>query len=411
MRALLFLLARFSFPVALIAGAFAVVFWSDAIPPSLAGLKTYGPYIAFAAGAALAVAFNRGRALFALITLAGAYAIQQSWLRDGLAAPGARAAYAALAVFVPANLALFAVLPERAIFNRHGAARAALIAAEIAFAAWVVWAGRSDIVVWAGQAFLPVPLAIGALPQAGIAAAALALLVTLVAAFLSRSAIDASCAGAIVAFVVAAHVPTASLTFSIFIAAAELMVAIAVLQDTFRMAFRDELTGLPARRALNERLMTLGRRYAIAMLDVDHFKNFNDTYGHDRGDEVLKMVAAHIGDVGCGGRAYRYGGEEFTVVFPRKSAADAIPCLEALRRRIETYQLALRAPDRPAQAKTQGRKKRQRGGWRKAESVSVTISIGVAERTDRLTTPEAVMEAADRALYRAKEKGRNRVAR
>jgi GGDEF domain-containing protein len=176
------------------------------------------------------------------------------------------------------------------------------------------------------------------------------------------------------------------------------------------MAFRDELTGLPSRRALNERLMSLGSRYAIAMLDVDHFKNFNDTYGHDLGDQVLKMVAAHIGDVGGGGKAYRYGGEEFTVVFPRKSAAEALPHLEALRKEVESYQLALRGPDRPRKAKRKGRT-RQRGGWRGKDAVSVTISIGVAERNERLAAPQEVMEAADRALYRAKEQGRNRVNR
>ena len=57
------------------------------------------------------------------------------------------------------------------------------------------------------------------------------------------------------------------------------------------MAFRDELTGLPGRRALNERLQRLPRQYVLAMTDVDHFKKFNDTHGHDVGDEVLKLVA------------------------------------------------------------------------------------------------------------------------
>ena len=227
-------------------------------------------------------------------------------------------------------------------------------------------------------------------------------------ALVTRSATHAGLAGAIVAFAVAAHVPNASLTFSIFTTMAELMVTVAVLQDTFRMAFRDELTGLPSRRSLNERLAGLGKRYTIAMLDVDHFKKFNDTYGHELGDQVLKMVAAQIGGVGGGGKAFRYGGEEFTVLFPGKDAGEALPYLEQLRGEIESYRIALRGLDRPKKSKGD---KRQRGSYRGREAVSVTISIGVAERSDRLTTPQAVIEAADRALYRAKEKGRNRVSR
>jgi GGDEF domain-containing protein len=174
------------------------------------------------------------------------------------------------------------------------------------------------------------------------------------------------------------------------------------------MAFRDELTGIPSRRALNEQLAALGNRYTIAMLDVDHFKKFNDTYGHDLGDQVLKMVAAHIARVGGGGRAFRYGGEEFTVLFPGKDAEHAIPHLEAVREDVESYRMALRGADRPARARGA---KRQRGGWRGRNGVSVTISIGVAERNGRSGPPHSVIEAADRALYRAKEKGRNRLSR
>jgi diguanylate cyclase (GGDEF)-like protein len=409
MAALLKTLAQFVAPLALLGAAFVLVYYSAALPSSLSGLKDYGPYFAFLVGAALSIGFNRGRALFALITLVIAYAAQQWWLQKGLAGFPARAVYAALTVFVPLNLALLAFARERGIFNRHALLRSGVIAAEILFTWWVVEAGQSGIADWAYQKFLdPAPFTAGRIPQFAVVVIGLGLLVTMAAALAARSPLAAAFAGAIVAFSVAAHVPNASVSYSIFIAAAELMVAIAVLQNTFRMAFRDELTALPSRRALNERLAGLGRDYSIAMVDVDHFKSFNDTYGHDVGDQVLKMVAAHIAEVGGGGIAYRYGGEEFTVLFPGKGADQAIPFLEALRREIESYRIAVRASDRPRKGR---RAKRQRGGWRGKNAVSVTVSIGVAESSERLATPKAVIDAADRALYRAKGKGRNLVSR
>lgn len=409
MRGLLRALAQFAVPVALLAAAFALVFHDSALPPSLAGLRVYGPYILFALGAALAAGFNRGRALLALVVLCGAYGAQQLWLQQGLDALTARTVYIALTVFVPLNLAALALIPERGSFNRHGVLRLGAILLQAVLTAWMATAGQADVVDWAYQKFLdPAPFSAGRIPQLGIAFIGFGLLITMAMALVTRSAVAAALAGSIIAFAIAAHVPTASLTFAVFTAMAELMVTVAVLQDTFRMAFRDELTGIPSRRALNERLVGLGRTYTVAMVDVDHFKNFNDTYGHDLGDQVLKMVAARIAGVGGGGCAYRYGGEEFTILFPGKEADVALPHLEALREEIESYRLALRATDRPKKAK---RGKRQRGGWRGKDAVSVTVSIGVAERNDRLATPRAVIEAADRALYRAKTKGRNRVSR
>ena len=408
MRSSLRISAHFAVPVALLAAAFVFVFYNSALPRSLAGLRIYGPYILFALGAALAAGFNRGRALLALIVLCGAYGAQQLWLQQGLDAFAARTVYIALTLFVPLNLAALALMPERGTFNRHGALRLGAVLLQAAVTAWVATAGQADVIDWAYQKFLdPAPLSAGRIPQLGIALIGLGLLITMAMALVTRSAVCAALAGSIVAFAIAAHVPTASLTFSVFTAMAELMVTIAVLQDTHRMAFRDELTGIPSRRALNEQLAALGNRYTIAMLDVDHFKNFNDTYGHDLGDQVLKMIAAHIAGVGGGGKAYRYGGEEFTILFPGKETEEALPHLETLREEIESYRLALRATDRPKKSKGG---KRQRGGWRGRNAVSVTVSIGVAERTDNLSTPQAVIEAADRALYRAKDKGRNRVS-
>ncbi|MDH3286344.1 MAG: GGDEF domain-containing protein [Betaproteobacteria bacterium] len=409
MPALLGGLALLTVPAAVLVAAFLFVVYSPALPRSLAGLELYGPYILFAIGSALALTFKRGRVLAALAVLIIAYIAQQLWLQHGLVDLSARTIFLALGLFVPLNLGVLAFRPERGTLNRYGALRLAVLAAEAALAAWIIQSGGTGIIDAAYLKFIdPAPISAGHLPQLAILFIALGALAALAATFLTRSAINASLAGAIIAFAVAAHVVTASTIFSVFITAAELMVTIGVLQASFRMAFRDELTGLPSRRALNERLMTLPRAYTIAMLDIDHFKKFNDTYGHDLGDHVLKMIAARIARISGGGTAFRYGGEEFTVLFPGKSIGEAVPFLEALRENVQAYQLALRASDRPKKSKGA---KRQRGGWRDKRSVSVTISIGVAERNDRLETPEEVTQAADRALYRAKEKGRNQVSR
>ena len=175
-----------------------------------------------------------------------------------------------------------------------------------------------------------------------------------------------------------------------------------VIISSYFLAYRDELTGLPSRRALQQLSLSLGRKYCVAMMDIDHFKKFNDTYGHDIGDQVLKLVASKLKRVGHGGKIFRYGGEEFTVVFPRKSAEQAEYALEQLRISIADYKMVIRQPQR------QGKDKRGSRKGSVEKTVSVTISIGVATR-DSKQNFEQVMKAADQKLYQAKRNGRNNV--
>ena len=155
-----------------------------------------------------------------------------------------------------------------------------------------------------------------------------------------------------------------------------------------------------------EDLDRLGPRYTIAMVDVDHFKRFNDEHGHGVGDQLLRMIAARLGALGGGAQAFRYGGEEFAVLFPDNAVGETMPRLEALRKAIESVPFVLRAPDRPQRKPD---KPRARASGRRA--VGVTVSIGVAG-TDRRRAERAqeVLAAADAALYRAKRGGRNRIS-
>jgi diguanylate cyclase (GGDEF)-like protein len=195
------------------------------------------------------------------------------------------------------------------------------------------------------------------------------------------------------------------------ICAAGLGMIIALLQGARDLAYRDELTGLPGRRALNERVKGLGKQYVIAMLDVDHFKKFNDTHGHDMGDEVLKMVARHIARIKGGGLPYRFGGEEFCVLFPGRDIEYSQPFLEELRSDIENYSMSLRNhAQRPRDTEQGAQRRGRRSGNRGIQAVSVTVSIGLAEPREVSDTPAEVMKVADAALYRAKENGRNCLA-
>jgi len=176
-----------------------------------------------------------------------------------------------------------------------------------------------------------------------------------------------------------------------------------VVIDSYFLAYRDELTRLPSRRALNQYSLSLGGKYTVAMLDIDHFKKFNDNYGHDIGDQVLKLVAAKLAQVKAGGRVFRYGGEEFTAIFPRKDVDDTLSALEQLRQSVADYDIVIRHPLRTNKKARKGDKST---GFK---TVNVTISIGVSARENKATVEQTIKQA-DLALYRAKKKGRNNVS-
>lgn len=167
------------------------------------------------------------------------------------------------------------------------------------------------------------------------------------------------------------------------------------LRDALReMAMADPLTGLANRRQLDTMLDLLlaeaersGQTVSAVMLDVDHFKRFNDMFGHDAGDLVLREVGAVLrGAVSEGGLAFRYGGEEFLIVLPGADTAHAVAAAEDIRLRIAALRLV-------HEGRALG---------------PVTASIGVANTPDHVTGGRLV-RAADAALLHAKQGGRDRV--
>jgi diguanylate cyclase (GGDEF)-like protein len=201
--------------------------------------------------------------------------------------------------------------------------------------------------------------------------------------------------------------PIANGSDTLYTATAALILGIAVLERSHFIAYRDELTGLPGRRAFNEELASLTEGYMIAVVDVDHFKKFNDTYGHDTGDQVLCKVANHLARVNGGGKAFRCGGEEFAIIFRQGGIQEAAEYLDHLRETIGQDEFVVRGQDRRQNDRSE-RRASNRGKHGRSVRTHVTVSIGVAAGRAELQ-PEEVVKAADEALYAAKSAGRNRV--
>jgi len=175
-----------------------------------------------------------------------------------------------------------------------------------------------------------------------------------------------------------------------------LMPLFSLTLDSYILAYVDELTGILGRRALMFKLNTVGKHYTLVMVDVDHFKLFNDKYGHQVGDDVLKVVAKLIGET-SGAVAYRYGGEEFILLFPKGQSIELAPHVQATRERLANYELF---------PKSIKREKKQRGKSKGRKALHITASFGMACHKSGESI-DSVIERADKALYKAKSNGRN----
>lgn len=349
----------------------------------------------------LAWRFRRGR----LAWLAASLAAAQELLRPGVltATTLERVVLPAVALLLPAHVAAAGFLSERRVATRASALRFAVLAAEAAAVLLLARPRAAPAAAWLRAPLLDLPwLSPTPLPQPALVAFAVAAVLLAVRLARRREPWDAGLL-AVLAAVLVALGGGGAYGFG----TAGLLLGLTLVESAVSLAFEDGLTGLPARRALEGTLLDLGGSYAIAMVDVDRFKRLNDRHGHEVGDQVLRMVARRLARVGGGGTAFRYGGEEFAVIFPGKTAAEAEPHLEELRREIASYRFAVRAPDRPRTRPETP----PRGHGSRSRELKVTVSLGIAGPGRSRPSPHQVLKAADRALYRAKRAGRNRLVR
>jgi GGDEF domain-containing protein len=404
----------------------AVLVYSGWLTLALPALSFLG-YCALIGGMLLAWRFHSSRIFFALVVLLLAQEAIALFAGGGHIAPGSAGwtAVQAAAVLVPLDFVLIALMHERGFTVSATAPVGLFLFVQSVIVAVLCRAAEG----------LPSPpvrahhLAASASTPVAIAGYALlifagACILLLVRFLLIRKPVDSALLWSLSAFFLALRFSGNIRVTTIYSATAACILAASIVENSYLLAYHDELTALPSRRAFNDALLRLQHPYSIAVVDIDHFKRFNDTYGHDTGDQVLQLVAVNLSRVTGGGQAFRCGGEEFNIVFAGKATSEVVDHLERLRVAIESSQFRMRGADRretPRGPDRRNERGRGRGRARKADSIrklaqqqipaplSVTVSVGVATSSKQELSPEEVLQAADKALYRAKANGRNRV--
>jgi diguanylate cyclase (GGDEF)-like protein len=377
-------------------------------------------YCALFGGMLLAWRFHSSRTFFALLVL---FLAQQAiaLFGGGHVSPGTPGwvAVQAVAVLVPLDFVLIALTHERGFTVSATAPVGMMLFVQLVIVAVLCLAAEG---VPSSAAHAHRVATTVSLPAYALLMFAAAVIFLLARFLFTRKPVDSALLWSLSAFFLSLRFTGTTRVSTMYSVAASCILATSIIENSYLLAYHDELTMLHSRRAFNDALLRLQAPYSIAVVDIDHFKRFNDTYGHDTGDQVLRLVAAGLARVSGGGQAYRCGGEEFNILFAGKTTAQVVDHLEHLRATIESSEFRMRSGDRRQIPRGPDRRnQRTRGRARKADAIrqlaqesispplTVTISIGVASSVKENSDPEHVLQAADKALYRAKANGRNRV--
>ena len=384
--------------IILLIGSFYGYQWYDHLPVSATIGVAYLTHMLALIVAGLSIRFNRSSVfLYVVLVVMVNLVLRFGWTGNDLG-------YAMLSALAPILLLILTLLPDRGIFTMQAIPAYALLAGVTVFSILVVttspaWASHLVLSDWLPAKYFDWTRQ----SQTVLIISCLIFYSLLTLCILKPSPHLSAGFGVFVMLTVQLHFGDLGRSLNVFSSMALLMCLYAIIQETWCMAYLDELTGLPGRRALREKFQNISGLYSVAMLDVDHFKKFNDNYGHDAGDAVLRMIAAKMARVSGGGISYRYGGEEFSIVFAGKNLGDAMHHLETLRESIATTPFIInRVSRRRNDLKTRSRK---------SKSVKVTVSIGVADSSASSSSAWDLLKLSDKALYRAKGKGRNLVCR
>jgi diguanylate cyclase (GGDEF)-like protein len=371
----------------------ALVALSRKLPDSLATAVDAAPLLVFGGGMLLGLVTRRGRLVVGVVVLA---------LADcALVHVGGRTVFDAVALLLPLNIAVVVWLGEENPFVGRGALMFGITLLQAAIVAALQHPSLAPVAASLDERIIGASFGMWtALPQLSVFAFAASLGLILTRFLWQGHSLAAGAAWALVASFLALDGARSGGPANVHMATAGLLLLVGATWEPRHVARPDPVTGLPARLEFNRALRRLPRRYAIAFLEIDEFVRFREAHGPEAARRMLRLVARPLRRIG-GGRAFYCEGHTFAALFLRASAKTAVRHLDAVRSAVEDITL-----DVSLSGGTQARHPAV-----VERTVSVTVSAGVADTNAGAADAKQVLEAAERALARAKQGGMNRVSR
>ena len=362
------------------------------------------PPVVYGAGLFLAWRFRRSRVAAVLLGLF----MMDVLLRPSKASmePGVGSVWDASGVLLLFLMPVVAAMKDRGVLSHRGLIQVAIILAGLA-GGLMVWAVRPEFLWWTWQSFLPGDLSGLRLSDAMLIVGPFALLLTGGLAVWRGHRLDKGFFWIAVALLFALGGGPDSVESTVFLTMAALILVVNVLEKSYGLSLHDNVTHLPARRAMRREIRRAGSLYALALVSVDHHKTLHDRYGRDASDRVIKKIAKDLRMVGRHARVFRYSGEKFALVFPGKGRNEVLGDLEGLRADIEDFRFAM-SPKAAGNGKGEGAKYPS-VRW------SLTVTVGVADCEGKnawwSTRYGAINRAARGALHRGQKAGGNTVSK
>lgn len=380
-------------PFIVILSAWAAASRADVFSAALQSLFNVLPYVFALFALSLSIGYQNGNSFFlsCFILFSYVFFIALSKTPEKLSD-----AVTLISILFPVNAIWLGFSRERGIFSYYGRNKALILFGQVLWIVIRVFANSAGISSQTDN------MGIIRIKAPAMALYVVSIFILLLNYILQKRYMNLVFMVVLLASFIALHFANRVIILSIFTTAMFTIVVIALLDISYSLAFYDALTGVLSRRAFEQEILKHENNYAIAMVDLDHFKHINDKYGHDVGDEVLKMVASTLKENAGGAKIFRYGGEEFIVLFAGMSYNDIRVHLDNMRKAVEkrTFFVGDKSPSVKKSVNDNLKS-------RSSETIKVTVSIGAACKTGNLKNIYDVIKKADEALYKSKNNGRN----